>query len=120
MEPNMTKTVLITGCSSGLGKLAASRFATRGWNVIATMRKPEPDLANDQPDRVLVQALDVSDRASIDAAMAAGVERFGGIDAVVNNAGITMVSVFEATPLDAIRRIFETNVFGTMNVIQAA
>ncbi|KQV17453.1 short-chain dehydrogenase [Rhizobium sp. Root1203] len=116
----MTNTVLITGCSSGLGKMTARHFAAEGWNVIATMRKPEPDLANEYPERVLVHALDVSDPASIDAAIRAGIERFGGLDAVVNNAGITMVSVFEATPAEAIRRIFETNVVGLMNVTQAA
>ncbi|HCL66133.1 MAG TPA: oxidoreductase [Rhizobium sp.] len=115
----MTKTILITGCSSGLGKMTASHFAAKGWNVIATMRTPEPDLAREFPDRVLVQPLDVCDPTSIDAAIQAGLKRFGGLDAVVNNAGITMISVFEATPEDAMRRIFETNVFGTMHVIQA-
>jgi NAD(P)-dependent dehydrogenase (short-subunit alcohol dehydrogenase family) len=115
----MTKTVLITGCSSGLGKSTARHFAAQGWNVVATMRKPEPTLANEFPDRILVEALDVADRASIDAAVRAGIQRFGGLDAVVNNAGITMLSIFEATPASAIRRIFETNLFGVMNVIQA-
>lgn len=116
----MTHTVLITGCSSGLGKLAARHFAALDWNVVATMRTPQPDLADEFPDRVLVQALDVSDPASIDAAIQAGVDRFGGLDVVVNNAGVTMVSVFEATPAEAIRQIFETNVFGVMNVTRAA
>ena len=116
----MTHTVLITGCSSGLGKLAARHFAALEWNVVATMRTPQPDLADEFPDRILVQALDVSDPASIDAAIQAGVDRFGGLDVVVNNAGVTMVSVFEATPAEAIRQIFETNVFGVMNVTRAA
>ncbi|WP_018182728.1 SDR family oxidoreductase [Kaistia granuli] len=115
----MTQTILITGCSTGLGKMTASHFAAQGWNVVATMRKPEPDLAAAYPDRVLVHALDVSDPRSIDAAIRAGIERFGALDAVVNNAGITMVSVFEATPTEAIRQIFETNVFGLMNVTRA-
>ncbi|WP_037080855.1 SDR family oxidoreductase [Neorhizobium vignae] len=116
----MTKTILITGCSSGLGKMTARHFAEEGWNVVATMRRPEPELANQYPDRILVAALDVADPASIEAAIQAGVERFGGLDAVVNNAGVTMVSIFEATPAEAIRHIFETNVFGMMNVIRAA
>lgn len=120
MTHPLNKTILITGCSTGLGKMTAAHFARLGWNVIATMRRPEPDLAEAYPDRVLVQPLDVADPASIDAAIEAGVARFGGLDAVVNNAGITMVSVFEATPDDAIRRIFETNVFGLMNVTRAA
>jgi NAD(P)-dependent dehydrogenase (short-subunit alcohol dehydrogenase family) len=115
----MTKTVLITGCSSGVGKGAARHFAAQGWNVIATMRKPQPDLANEFPDRILVEALDVSDPASIEAAVEAGVRRFGGLDAVVNNAGITILSIFEATPDSAVRHIFDTNLFGVMNVIRA-
>lgn len=116
----MTQTVLITGCSSGVGKSTASFFAAQGWNVVATMRNPQPELANENPDRILVQALDVSDPASIAAAFEAGAARFGAIDAVVNNAGITMVSIFEATPQDAARQIFETNLFGVMNVIREA
>lgn len=116
----MTQTVFITGCSSGVGKSAARHFARQGWNVVATMRKPDPELANEFPDRVLVQPLDVADPASIEAALEASVERFGGIDVVVNNAGITILSIFEATPDAAGRKIFETNVFGVMNVIRAA
>ncbi|CAN7238624.1 SDR family oxidoreductase [Neorhizobium sp. LjRoot104] len=116
----MTKTILITGCSSGLGKMTARHFASKGWNVVATMRRPEPELADQYPDRILVAALDVADPTSIEAAIQAGIDRFGGLDAVVNNAGITMVSIFEATPADAVRHIFETNVFGMMNVIRGA
>jgi NAD(P)-dependent dehydrogenase (short-subunit alcohol dehydrogenase family) len=116
----MTKTVLITGCSTGLGKLSARLFAERGWNVIATMRKPEPSLAEEFPERVLVQALDVTDSWSIEAAVQAGLARFGGIDAVVNNAGITILSVLEATPESAVRKIFDTNFFGVMNVMRVA
>ncbi len=116
----MTKTILITGCSSGLGQMTARHFAANGWNVIATMRKPDGALTSEYPERILEAALDVADPAGIEAAIKAGVDRFGGLDAVVNNAGITMVSVFEATPDEAIRRIFETNVFGTMNVIRSA
>ncbi|MDE1993752.1 MAG: SDR family oxidoreductase [Rhizobiaceae bacterium] len=116
----MTKTVLITGCSSGVGKSTARHFVAQGWNVVATMRTPHPELADERPERILVQPLDVSDPESIDIAIDAGIRRFGGLDAVVNNAGVTMVSIFEATPPDAARRIFETNLFGVMNVTRAA
>lgn len=115
----MAKTVLITGCSSGLGRLTAERFSADGWNVVATMRKPDQGLAHDRPDQVLVTPLDVTDRGSVAAAVQAGVDRFGGLDAVVNNAGVSIVSVFEATPPEALARVFDTNVFGVMNVIQA-
>jgi NAD(P)-dependent dehydrogenase (short-subunit alcohol dehydrogenase family) len=115
----MTKTVLITGCSSGLGGTAAKTFVAKGWNVVATMRHPISDLVDVDPDRIFVTALDVTDAASVKSAIEAGVDRFGRIDAVVNNAGISIVSIFEATDMNTIRNIFETNVFGTMNVIQA-
>ena len=115
----MTKTVLITGCSTGLGNTTAKKFANEGWNVVATMRKPDQSVAEGNPERIFVTALDVTNPASIEAAIAAGIAKFGKIDAVVNNAGVSVISVFESTPMDAIRRVFETNVFGTMNVIQA-
>lgn len=115
----MTKTVLITGSSTGLGNTAAKKFAQEGWNVVATMRKPDRRLAEENPDRIFVTELDVAKPDTIEAAIAAGIDRFGRIDAVVNNAGVSILSIFEATPMSAIRGIFETNVFGVMNVIQA-
>ncbi|SFI75698.1 NADP-dependent 3-hydroxy acid dehydrogenase YdfG [Paenibacillus sp. UNC496MF] len=115
----MTKTVLITGCSNGLGRTAALTFADEGWNVVATMRKPDERLAAERPGRIFVAALDVTNPAGIEAAIEAGISRFGRIDAVVNNAGASVVSIFEATPMDVMRGVFETNVFGVMNVIRA-
>lgn len=115
----MSKTVLITGCSSGLGRSTTEHFAAQGWNVIATMRQPDPKLAEIDPDRIHVEALDVTDRSSVRNAVEAGMRRFGRLDAVVNNAGVTVLSIFEATPPEAIHRVFNTNLFGVMNVIQA-
>ncbi len=115
----MPGTVLITGCSTGIGHAAAKVFHAEGWNVIATMRRPEvaPDLA--ALENVLVTSLDVVDPASIGAAIAAGIARFGGIDMVVNNAGFGLYGVFEALDDAEIRALFETNVFGVMNVTRA-
>lgn len=115
----MTGNVLITGCSTGFGKAAAEFFATRGWNVVATMRRPEQARIIASVDSVLVTSLNVAHVESIEAALDAGEARFGPLDAVVNNAGVGLFSVFEATPMNAVRHLFETNVFGTMNVIQA-
>lgn len=115
----MAKTMLITGSSTGLGNTAAKKFASEGWNVVATMRKPDRRLEEENPERIFVTELDVTKPATIEAAIAAGIARFGRIDAVVNNAGVSIVSIFEATPMHVIRGIFETNVFGVMNVIQA-
>jgi NAD(P)-dependent dehydrogenase (short-subunit alcohol dehydrogenase family) len=115
----MKKTVLITGTSSGFGKTAARLFASNGWNVIATMRTPaaEKDLV-DSSD-MLVTRLDVQDRASIDQAIAAGIARFGKIDALVNNAGFALFGLFEATPREKVQEQFEVNVFGVMDVTRA-
>lgn len=112
----MTKTVLITGCSSGFGKATVELFLARGWNVIAAMRSPSLDFG--AGNRVLVTRMDVTDADSISRAIDSGIERFGRIDAIVNNAGIGLFSALEATPAATIREIFETNVFGIMTVVQ--
>jgi NAD(P)-dependent dehydrogenase (short-subunit alcohol dehydrogenase family) len=112
----MTKTILITGCSSGFGKATVELFLKQGWNVIATMRSPSSTFGDS--DRLLVTRMDVTDPDSISRAIGSGIERFGRIDAVVNNAGIGLFSAMEATPASRIHEIFETNVFGVMAVAQ--
>ncbi len=115
----MKKTVLITGTSSGFGKTAAKHFASNGWNVIATMRNPaaEKDLVDS--DDVLVTRLDVQDRAGIDQAIAAGIARFGKIDALVNNAGFGLFGLLESFPREKIQEQFDVNVFGVIDVTRA-
>lgn len=108
-------TVMITGCSSGYGLETARYFHAQGWNVVATMRTPRPELFP-RSARLRALALDVTDPDSIAAALAAS----GPIDALVNNAGIGVVGAFEATPLSYVRKIFETNTFGVMAMTQAA
>lgn len=108
------KTILITGSSSGYGLETARHFHARGWNVVASMRTPRTDLLP-ASDRVQVVALDVTQPASIAAALAA----CGPIDVLVNNAGIGVVGAFEATPMSMVREVFETNTFGVMAMIQA-
>ena len=115
----MKKTVLITGTSSGLGKTAAKYFASRGWNVVATMRTPEPETELTELSDVLVTRLDVMDRASIEAAIAAGIGRFGKIDAVINNAGFGLYGVFESISREKCQEQFDINVFGVMDVTRA-
>lgn len=115
----MSQTILITGCSSGFGRATAEHFAKAGWNVIATMRNPDAagDLAG--RDNIFVTPLDVQDPASIEAAVAAGIAKFGGIDALVNNAGFGLHGMFEETNRDKIMEQFEVNVFGMMDTIRA-
>src|SRR5262245_60357326 len=105
------KTVLITGCSSGIGKMTAGLFASRGWNVVATARNVEAiaDLA--APNVALLQ-LDVTDERSIAAAVAAAVDRFGRIDVLVNNAGYGVFGPLEAISGDDLAREFGVNVLG--------
>lgn len=108
------KTVLITGCSSGYGLETARYFLSKGWQVIATMRIPQPDLFP-ASDRLRVLKLDVTDADSIALAM----EEAGPIDVLVNNAGLGLFGALEATPLSTIREIFDTNTFGVMAMCQA-
>jgi NAD(P)-dependent dehydrogenase (short-subunit alcohol dehydrogenase family) len=115
METSDMNTVLITGTSSGYGLETARHFHDRGWNVIATMRSPRPGILP-ASDRIRLLALDVTRADSIAAAIAAA----GSIDVLVNNAGIGVVGAFEATPMAHVRKVFETNTFGTMAVVQAA
>jgi NAD(P)-dependent dehydrogenase (short-subunit alcohol dehydrogenase family) len=93
-------------------------FVERGWNVVATMRAPEKADLPASPRLRLVR-MDVTDRASIDAAIREGIAAFGGLDVVVNNAGIGLMAALEATPEKTIRELFETNTFGTIAVSQA-
>ncbi|MEO1988586.1 MAG: SDR family oxidoreductase [Martelella sp.] len=109
------KTILITGSSSGYGLETARHFLAEGWTVIATMRRPRPELYP-ASERVRLLALDVTDADSIAAAIASA----GPIDVLVNNAGIGVVGAFEATPMAHIRKVFETNTFGVMGMTQAA
>lgn len=109
------KTVLITGCSSGYGLETARHFHAQGWSVVATMRKPRPDILP-LSERMRVLPLDVTQAESIAEAIAAA----GPIDVLVNNAGIGLAGALEATPLGKIREIFETNTLGTIAMCQAA
>ena len=108
------KTVLITGSSSGYGHETARHFLAQGWNVVATMRKPREDVLP-RSARLRVLALDVTKPDSIEAA----IEASGTLDVLVNNAGIGVVGVFEATKMATVREVFETNTFGVMAMTQA-
>jgi NAD(P)-dependent dehydrogenase (short-subunit alcohol dehydrogenase family) len=115
----MTKTILITGASSGIGKAAANLFASKGWNVVATMRDPARGAELATLRSVVVTRLDVQDRDSIAPAIEAGIARYGRIDALVNNAGYGRFGLFEAISREQVQEQFDVNVFGVMDVTRA-
>jgi NAD(P)-dependent dehydrogenase (short-subunit alcohol dehydrogenase family) len=112
----MIRTALVTGASSGIGQATAELLFQQGWNVVATMRQPATARAH---PRWLSPALDVTDAASIDAALAAAQARFGRIHVLVNNAGYGLSGTFESIDPAQIARQFETNVFGLMRTCRA-
>jgi NAD(P)-dependent dehydrogenase (short-subunit alcohol dehydrogenase family) len=115
----MIQTIFITGASSGIGKATAQYFHDKGWNVVATLRNPAQagDLA--ALPGVLVTRLDVTDGASVTAAVDAAHARFGGIDVLLNNAGYGAYGPLEAFDMEGVRRQFDTNVIGLLEVTKA-
>ncbi len=111
------KTVLITGCSSGIGAATAARLVRSGWTVHATARRPET-LASLEQAGCRTMALDVTDEASMVAAVDAVLAESGRIDALVNNAGYSLSGAVESLDLADVRRQFETNVFGLLRLTQ--
>lgn len=114
----MSKTVLITGASSGLGRATAQRFLDEGWNVVATMRSLQNN-PFETSDRLMVTPLDVTDSKSIATAIDAAIERFVNIDVLVNNAGFGAFGPLESSSMDTIRRQMDVNVFGVLETTKA-
>ncbi|HWF31451.1 MAG TPA: SDR family NAD(P)-dependent oxidoreductase [Solirubrobacteraceae bacterium] len=114
-EPS--KAALITGCSSGIGRATALRLAGAGWKIYATARRPETltELAEAGCETL---ALDVTDEQSMAAAVAQVEQAEGAIGVLINNAGYSQSGAIETVPLDAVRRQFETNVFGLVRLTQ--
>lgn len=113
------KTIVITGSSTGIGLATAKHFAAQGWNVAATMRTPEKDTELGGLENVRLYKLDVTDESSIASARDSILNDFEKVDVVLNNAGYGLVGPFEATSSEQIKRQFDTNVFGLMEVTRA-
>ncbi|WP_415410169.1 SDR family NAD(P)-dependent oxidoreductase [Synechococcus sp. A10-1-5-9] len=113
-----TRTVLITGASSGIGRITALQLLKRGWTVHAAARRVEA-MEDLRGRGAVVHALDITDSDSRQALSDAVAEHGGGLDALVNNAGYGDVGPLETMPLDAARAMFEVNVFGLMGLTQA-
>jgi NAD(P)-dependent dehydrogenase (short-subunit alcohol dehydrogenase family) len=110
----------ITGCSTGFGRELATQALERGFRVVVTARQPEEVEALASLGEALVLKLDVTDPSQIDAAIKAAEKKFGGIDVLVNNAGIGYFAAIEEGEDKEVRRMFEINVFGMSRMIQAA
>jgi NAD(P)-dependent dehydrogenase (short-subunit alcohol dehydrogenase family) len=112
-----SKAVLITGCSTGIGRATAEHLAAKDWTVYATARRPET-LAELAQKGCRTLALDVTDEASMATAVAAVEAEEGAVGVLVNNAGYSQSGAVEDVPLDVVRRQFETNVFGLVRMCQ--
>ena len=113
----VSRAVLITGCSTGIGRATAERLAARGWKVYATARDIEKigDLAERGCELL---PLDVTDEDSMRAAVAEVGRREGAVGVLVNNAGYSQSGAVEEVPMEKVRRQFETNVFGLVRMCQ--
>jgi NAD(P)-dependent dehydrogenase (short-subunit alcohol dehydrogenase family) len=112
-----SKAVLITGCSSGIGRATAQRLAAEGWKVYATARRLE-SIADLRERGCQTLPLDVLDERSMERAVETVREAEGAVGVLVNNAGYSQSGAVETVPLDAVRRQFETNVFGLIRMCQ--
>ena len=107
---------LITGCSTGVGRATAEALAAAGYAVAATARRPE---TLDGIGAAMTLALDVTDTASIEAAVGAVLQRYGRIDALVNNAGYALRGAVEEVDVEAVGRLLDVNVLGIIRMVQA-
>jgi NAD(P)-dependent dehydrogenase (short-subunit alcohol dehydrogenase family) len=117
MAASVSKAALITGCSTGIGRATAERLARTGWTVYATARRPE-SIADLERTGCKTLALDVTDEDSMHAAVSAVEEAEGAVGVLVNNAGYSQGGPIEQVPMEAVRRQFETNVFGAIRLAQ--
>ena len=113
---------LITGCSSGFGRILAKAALARGDQVVVTARSPKSveDFADRYPDAALIAPLDVTHEGAAAAAVAQAEQRFGGLDILVNNAGFGFVGAVEEGEPAEYRPMFETNLFGVIETTRAA
>ncbi|MBU0580203.1 MAG: SDR family oxidoreductase, partial [Candidatus Margulisbacteria bacterium] len=118
------KTILITGCSSGIGLETAILCAKRGHKVVATMRnldKAEPlqEKANTKHVKLSIKQCDVNNQASVDNCINETINEFGQIDVLINNAGYGLISPLETIKIEEAEAQFQTNFFGVIRMIQA-
>jgi len=111
----MSKVVLVTGASSGIGKSVANYLSEKGYVVYGTSRNPKP--TNEMKFKLI--ALDVTNTKSIEACVETVKSEQGKLDVLVNNAGMGITGPIEDTPTDEMKRVFNTNLFGAIDVVKA-
>jgi NAD(P)-dependent dehydrogenase (short-subunit alcohol dehydrogenase family) len=118
----LVSSVVITGAGKGIGAGIAEAFAKAGWSVVAVDRDGSSlqETARRVGGKTLTLAGDVADRATNDAAVQLAIDRFGGLDAVVGNAGVTLPKLIDDTSPDEFDRLFAINVKALMFLAQAA
>jgi NADP-dependent 3-hydroxy acid dehydrogenase YdfG len=114
-----SKAVLITGCSTGIGRETAGHLASQGWTVYATARRPE-SISDLEAKGCRTLALDVTDEESMKSAVATVEEAEGAVGVLINNAGYSQSGAVEEVAMDQVRKQFETNVFGLLRMCQLA
>lgn len=112
----MSKVVLITGCSTGIGRDLAVRLAQASYCVVATARNVET--LKDLPAHLKL-SLDVTRADSVNEAVAQTIQRFGRVDVLVNNAGYALRGALEEIPIEQVQQMFDVNVFGVLRLIRA-
>ncbi len=117
MNTDTARVVLVTGCSTGIGRALANELHSRGHRVFATARN-RASLAELAAPGLTTLALDVNDPASVRAAVAQVIESAGRIDVLINNAGVNTIGPLMELPLEALRAVMETNVVGLTAVTQ--
>jgi NAD(P)-dependent dehydrogenase (short-subunit alcohol dehydrogenase family) len=118
MTNRRSRTIFITGSSSGLGRAATKLFSSRGWTVIATMRNPDKEAALAKLPGVTLFPLDITDRDQIERVVTAAVS-WGGVDVVFNNAGYGMAGPLEGLADEQMLRMINTNLMGPIRVTKA-
>lgn len=112
----MTKTILITGASSGIGRATAKLFTQKGWNVAATMRSPEEEKELKKLPNLILYSLDVTKKEHLEKIIAEVEKDFPSINVLFNNAGYGAVGAFEKSTEDEVLQQFKVNVFGVMEL----
>jgi NAD(P)-dependent dehydrogenase (short-subunit alcohol dehydrogenase family) len=115
----MPKTIVITGTATGMGRATVGKFAAEGWNVVATVRKESDLNAHAGLCCVKTVLLDVDDEAAAVPFARLALEQFGGVDALVNNAGYYQMGPLEGTSMEQVHRQYQTNVFSVAALIKA-